>query len=123
MNDFLTDFGVSEEYNSKELYHLGLSENIPYSEQVENDDQIQSLIETYKNKGVFILAGWIDQAVLEIKGIYQTLELCLEQLDTYRPDQEGDIGIYQDITEKQEILEVGFSKEIGRLWVTIYKKK
>ena len=123
---FLTNEGIAGVYTiCEEIYHTGLDQTKPYSQQVIKDPDIRRAIDEFEakaNRNEYVLAGWIDQAVLEIKATDQTFLACAALTDEYRPDQGGDSGIYLISQDGNEVLEIGMSKEIGRLWVSTYMK-
>ncbi len=66
-----------------------------------DDASIQTVIaQLFHDHGQLeiVIAGWVDQTVLEYHAIVQGDESCLagllSQLDNYRPDEHGDICFY-----------------------------
>ncbi|WP_339748156.1 hypothetical protein [uncultured Rubinisphaera sp.] len=122
---FLDNQGVVDAYtNIDERYRIGLDQAKPFSLQLTSNKAIASEVRAFLNNAhnsVFVLAGWIDQAVLEVKSIGDSFLTCALACDEYRPDQGGDMGIYLISDDKEEILEVGLSTELGRLWIAVHR--
>lgn len=74
-----------------------------------------------------VIAGWIDQAVLEFHSVQQVDHSCLakvlEQLETYRPAENGDLCFYMADLDYQQILVTTFSFEDQTISSTRYQRK
>ena len=75
----------------------------------------------------FVIAGWVDQAVLEYHFIEQGNRSCLsrvlDELDTYRPAENGDVCFYVTDLDYDQILVTTFSFEDQAISSTRYQQK
>ena len=75
----------------------------------------------------FVIAGWVDQAVLEYHSIEQGNRSCLarvlDELDAYRPAENGDLCFYVTDLEYDQVLVTTFSFEDQAISSTRYQQK
>lgn len=121
---FLSDSGVTAPFNDRsELVRLSLDQTRSFSDQLKANPEVMAIVQPFLDNtedGGVTLAGWIDQAVLEVKLQKATFSDCLTQADTYRPDQNGDLGIYVLSHDRNKLLAIEFSPGDGHLTVSMY---
>ena len=75
----------------------------------------------------YVIAGWVDQAVLEYHSIEQGNRSCLakllDQLDAYRPAENGDLCFYMADLDYGQVLVTTFSFEDQAISATRYQQK
>ena len=132
--EFLVDTpayqGVSQEFELvQELVSKKLRSDQLLQIQLMCEPAIQSAIESLfeeHQRLEIVIAGWIDQAVLEFHSSLQGDNLCLrkmfDELDAYRPDQNGDICFYLADLEYNHVLATVVSFEDGAISTKSYRR-
>lgn len=130
---FLSHEGtIDEPYRRELLLQKKLETDIPFSQQIYGDPIILENI--YRGfplteKPDYVLAGWIDNAVLEIHSAcegyirdnpFRRLKL---PLDTYRPDQNGSMGLYVATQDWRTVLEIDLWPDRELVRVFRYTRK
>ena len=86
---------------------------------------VESLFEKHFRLEI-VIAGWIDQAVLEFNACLRGDERCLpkmlESLDEYRPDQNGDVCFYVADLDYNDVIATMISFEIGVIDSKAYRR-
>lgn len=108
-----TDFEPVEELTAKKLRRdQSLHEQLMCEELVQT--AIESLFEGQLRLDI-VIAGWIDQAVLEFHLALHGDKCCLPRifasLDAYRPDQNGDVWFYLADLDYNEVIATRISFE------------
>lgn len=121
--DFLVDTedyrGISREFEplqglvTKKLRrHESLQEQWMSAQPIQ--DSAERLFDEFTRLEI-VIAGWVDQSILEYHSVSQRdqqgLAEMLNQLDAYRPDQNGDICFYLADLEYNQVLATTFSFE------------
>lgn len=87
---------------------------------------LEELFATY-SKLEFVIAGWVDQAVLEFRSVEQGNRSCLakvlDHLDAYRPAENGDLCFYVTDLDYDQVLFTTFSFEDQAISSTKYRRK
>ncbi len=132
--EFLVDTaayqGVSQEFEVvRELVTKKLRRDQSLQSQLTCDQTIQSAIESFFEKYQrleIVIAGWVDQAVLEFHASLQGDKRCLPkmlgQLDAYRPDQNGDMCFYLADLDYDQVLATMISFEDGTISIRSYRR-
>ncbi len=107
-----------------------LSSLEPLSVQWLNAPAVQAAVGTLLDKNrvlEMVIAGWVEQEVLEFHCVRQGDRSCLTQVldvvDMYRPDQDGDICFYLADIEYQQVLATTFSFEDATISAATYRRR
>ncbi len=128
--DFLTDSAVSDAYVPvREILvkRLDTSESVRHQLIRERGvtDAIDLMFATHTRLQV-VVAGWVDQAVLEIhrelQGDLRCLSNALSELDVYRADQNGGVCFYLTDLAHSEVLAAMLSFEDGTMIARQYRR-
>jgi hypothetical protein len=121
--EFLVDTaayqGVSRQFEVvQQLVAKKLRRDQSVREQLTTEEPLRCAIETLFERHVrleIVIAGWIDQAILEFHSSLQGDKRCLAKmvakLDAYRPDQNGDICFYLADLDYSEVVATMISFE------------
>jgi len=103
-----------------------LHEAVPLSRYVLGSRDIEGLIKLLGFELDFAVFGWIDQAILEVSatasGGVEVLERLAPTLDTYGPDQNGDLMLVIASRDWIKLIAVEASFETGRVTLVTYEK-
>jgi hypothetical protein len=139
------------EYGKTELYQANLDETCSYSSQVFGVGPIADTITSYcvitiltsellgglNNQPVadviadfceevscarIVLVGWIDNAIRQIWMISESPLEIAQEIDVYRPEENGDMRIYFCSDRYTDILCIGLSRDDGSISVTRFRK-
>ena len=131
--EFLTgqsSSGVSDAYCVvQHILVQPLSERDSISKQLTRESRITDVIDqmfSRHSRLQLVLAGWIDQAVLEVRrclqGDVRCLPLMFNELDLYRADQNGDICFYLADIPHSEVLAMEVSFEDRTIVTRQYRR-
>lgn len=119
LNDTSEYQGVSHDFEVvQEFVVRKLSREQSLRSQLACDAHVMEAVELLFEKYVrleMVIAGWIDQAVLEghscLRGDRRCWPKMLEELDVYRPDQNGDMCFYVADLDYNEVISTMISFE------------
>ncbi len=132
--EFLVDTaafqGVSQEFEViRDLVTRSLRRDQSLQNQLMSEEPIRNAVELLFQKYQrleIVIAGWIDQAVLEfhssLQGDNRCLSKMLDQLDAYRPDQNGDMCFYLADLDYNQVLATVISFEDGVISTKSYRR-
>lgn len=132
--EFLVDTaayqGVSQEFEViRDLVSRSLRRDQSLQNQLMSEGPIRNAVELLFQKYQrleIVIAGWIDQAVLEfhssLQGDNRCLSKMLDQLDAYRPDQNGDMCFYLADLDYNQVLATVISFEDGVISTKCYRR-
>ncbi len=132
--EFLVDTaafqGVSQEFEMiRDLVTRSLRRDQSLQNQLMSEEPIRNAVELLFQKYQrleIVIAGWIDQAVLEfhssLQGDNRCLSKMLDQLDAYRPDQNGDMCFYLADLDYNQVLATVISFEDGVISTKSYRR-
>lgn len=109
------------------LRTFSIAKTKPLSELVRNSRAVEQFFETCCEAKELALFGWVDQAFLEVdfagKLSNTSYETCLNRLDLYRPDQNGDMVLAIAESEWTCFLALEFSFDVNRCEVSVYRRR
>jgi len=98
-------------------------------EQLMSEELVQTAIESLFEQHIrldMVIAGWIDQAVLEfhmaLLGDIRSLPKIFASLEAYRPDQNGDVCFYLADLDYNEVIATEISFEASLIDVKRYRR-
>jgi hypothetical protein len=122
--------GISREFEPRQgLVTKRLRRDEPLQNQWVAELPIRSSVEQlFKEYSTLemVITGWVDQAVLEFHSVLQgdqgSLAKVLDELDVYRPDQNGDICFYLADLDYNQVLATTFSFEDETLSAAAFQR-
>lgn len=122
--------GVSPEFKATETL---VSKKLPVELSIQNQFMCESSIRVavtlmfeIHQRLEFVIAGWVDQAVLEIhsscQGDSRLLPKVLLQLESYRPAQNGDIWFYMTNLDCNQVLATMISFANKKMITRCYRR-